>query len=1116
MLANGEIDVMSGLTASPEREEQFIFSDYSNSSTQQKIFARADDSNFFYESYDTFNGTRVGMIVGVRTDEWEKYCIDHGFQSEIVTYNSYAELEEALKNREIDLICGASVSDSAGTKIVGRFKKQPLYYAVTKGRPELAVELNDALQKIVDNNPEFYTQMSEKYKMDGANATATFTREEEEYIRSGKQIYLVVNNDLAPISWYDKKSGEYRGISIDMAKEIEAYSGLNIKPITGEEYDKMAQDNPDIMGDSLALTADDTAWAARRNIMMTNHVVEGTIVLVHQIGKAADVTNPDTVIALPRDYYISYCLADVMKNKSVVYFDTVEECLDAVNNGRADATFMNSLSARYFLSMLRYTNLYVAAESGYSENLSYGVYMDSDTPLLGILDKSLLCIGEERTGQIVVQYSQAEEKFSLAGLYYSNPMLLIVVIVAFCMMIGFIVFLFLKARSAVKMGEQEKTLARFMGYVCAVNEVVMEINLADFTAMSYSLDEHGGVREEQLPYTQIHYQNADEQIEPSDYKKLVKNLTEDSLDLMIAEGGKRYFECRSKGKDGAYHWYSYTLQTIPKDKDHPRNFILFKKNIDSVKLEEEKNRQVLEDALETARDASEAKGNFLSRISHEIRTPLNAVIGYIAIARQPDSDSAKITHCLENSDIASRHLLSILNDVLDMSSIESGKLKIAKEAFDLEELLHSMDTIYLEQARNKKIDFKVEKENLTTHWVLGDRMRVNQILYNLVSNAIKFTEEDGAVTLRVTQMNSDDRRCRMKFEVSDTGIGMSEEYRNRLFKPFEQESAATAQKFGGTGLGLSIAWNLVAMMGGSIEVKSKQGVGTTFTVLLSFEPCEADKQKQTQGADFSRIRVLVVEDNQSDCEYVKTLLKQFGMKCDMVANGEKAIQRIKSRKGTDYEYRLCIMDWKMPGLDGIETIRKIRTEVDEKIPIILTTAYDVSAVEEQAKEAGASRILPKPLFQSTLFNVMVDLFGQYTSEGKAELPQIDFKGMRILLAEDNEMNLEIATEVLRRAGLLVDCVTNGKEALEKFEASEENTYQIILMDIQMPVMDGYEATRRIRAGKHPQAKNIPIIATTANAFSEDVAAALACGMNGHIAKPIDFKKLYEVLAKFSG
>lgn len=726
----------------------------------------------------------------------------------------------------------------------------------------------------------------------------------------------------------------------------------------------------------------------------------------------------------------------------------------------------------------------------------------------------MLCLGTDKINQVAVEYTYADEKMTLEGLYYSSPGIMAASILLFCGMICLIVFFRMQAANAVKQSKQEKALARFMGYVCAANEEVMEVNLEKRKARSFSLDEENHVMIKTFPYHSVHYNNYNDAIYPEDYEKLLQNISEESLDKMIDhEGGERYFECRAKGKNGEYQWYSYSIQAIPKDKEHPRNFILFKKNIDEAKKEEEAQKQTLRDALATAKEASEAKGNFLSRISHEIRTPLNAVIGYISIARQPDSDASKIEHCLVNSEAASKHLLSVLNNVLDMSSIESGKMKLAKEKFDLLSLMESLSVMFYEQTAKKGIKFAIEVKNFEHGWVIGDKLRVNQILINLLSNAVKFTEEDGQVTLRMTQMENTQEKCCVKFEVTDSGIGMSEEYRTRLFKPFEQESAKTAQKFGGTGLGLSIAWNLATMMGGSIDVKSTQNVGTTFIVLLTFEPCDNENAKIENHRDFSKIRVLIVDDEKNECEYEKAVLKQFGMKCDFVTSGEKAVQRIKSRQGSDYAYKLCIMDWSMPEQNGIEAARKMREECGSDIPIVITTAYDISEIQQQAEEAGVSKVISKPLFQSTLFNLLLEIFGKYEPEEKMDTSQIDFKGTRILLAEDNEMNLEIAIDVLTRSGLVVDTASNGKEACERFENSEEGTYQAILMDVQMPIMDGYEATRKIRDSKHPQAETIPIIATSANAFSEDVAASMACGMNGHISKPIDYTKLYKALMK---
>ena len=532
--------------------------------------------------------------------------------------------------------------------------------------------------------------------------------------------------------------------------------------------------------------------------------------------------------------------------------------------------------------------------------------------------------------------------------------------------------------------------------------------------------------------------------------------------------------------------------------------------------QEEAQKKVLADALQQAESASMAKGSFLSNMSHEIRTPLNAVIGYLSIAKDSDRNLEKIMHCIDNSEIAAKHLLQIINDVLDMSSIESGKMKIANEEFDLKKEISDITTIFYQNCKNKGVEFNSHIEGLTQEWVTGDQLRLNQILMNLLSNSVKFTPEQGHVTLLVKQLSMDEKSVYVQFVVSDTGIGMSEEYKQRLFQPFEQENASTAKKYGGSGLGLSITNNLISMMGGTITVDSKQNEGTTFTVTMHFDRAATQTGQQPSPAEYAKIRVLIVDDQENEGTYIKSVLKNCGVKADAVTSGELALKRIRSRMGGDYAYDLCILDWKMPDMNGLEVAEKIRAEFGSELPIIVATAYDVSEFEDEAKKAGVNKVVSKPLFQSTLFDLLVTTFGKYDPEKqKEEKKVIDMSGVRVILAEDNEMNMDIAVTVLEKAGVQVDQAVNGEEACSLFLHAPEHTYDLILMDIQMPVMNGYEATRKIRGSAHPDAETIPVIAMTANAFAEDVAEALANGMNAHIAKPINYDKLFELLKQFS-
>lgn len=535
-----------------------------------------------------------------------------------------------------------------------------------------------------------------------------------------------------------------------------------------------------------------------------------------------------------------------------------------------------------------------------------------------------------------------------------------------------------------------------------------------------------------------------------------------------------------------------------------------------VQIDElEEKRELLKDALTQAEQASHAKGDFMSRMSHEIRTPLNAIIGYLEIAHEDRDDLEKVDNCIEKSQTASRHLLSIINDILDISAIESGRMKIAHEDFDLKQMVNALTTLFYSQAKAKGIGFNVRITELEQEWLAGDELRVRQILLNLLSNAVKFTSAGGTVTLGIRQVGHMLNKTRIEFKVADTGIGMSEEYRSRMFQPFEQEDATTATNYGGSGLGLSITNNLIRMMGGSIEVQSKQGEGTTFTVLLAFDAAKGKAKEQIEVEDFSHVKVLVVDDDQDTCSYMEKLLTRMGVTSDTVTSGKKAIRRVLSRRDSGHPYDLCIIDWYMKDMNGIETAREVRRVCGEGIPIIIATAYDYTAIVDEAKEAGVDKIVSKPLFQSTLFDLLVNTYGKYKPAEDKKKQQFDFTGIKLILAEDNEMNMEIAIDILSKAGLDITPVVNGKEAVDIFVNSEPGTYDAILMDIQMPVMDGYAAAKMIRRSNHAQANTIPIIAMTANAFSEDVTAALAAGMNDHVAKPISYDRLFNSLSRLT-
>ena len=527
-----------------------------------------------------------------------------------------------------------------------------------------------------------------------------------------------------------------------------------------------------------------------------------------------------------------------------------------------------------------------------------------------------------------------------------------------------------------------------------------------------------------------------------------------------------------------------------------------------------RQQKILQDALLVAQKANDAKRDFLSRMSHEIRTPMNAIIGMSAVAFNYLDDKKRTADCLSKITFSSKHLLMLLNDVLDMSKIENGKLNIRQELFDLKNLVTSLADINYGLATAKGLSFEIVISGFKDELLLGDSMRVNQILLNLLSNAIKFTPKGGSVRLEIRMLRSASDKIWLRFIVKDSGIGMQKEFLEHLYEPFEQADNGIARKYGGTGLGMAITKNLVAIMDGTIEVESQEGAGTTFMVDLPFGVSKVDKKT---AAEMEEMRVLVVDDDNDTCEHAAVLLKGMGVNVDWALNGFEAIEKVRSACEDDGRcYDVCFIDWCMPELDGIETARRMRRYVGTDVLIIIISAYDWSGIEEQAKAAGVNAFIAKPFFASNLYNTLLTVSRKpelgFSAVGNKET--YDFGGKKVLLVEDNELNMEIASELLKFVNLQVEHAENGKVAVDIFRNSKEKEYALIFMDIQMPLMNGYDAARCIRSSEHPAAGTIPIIAMTANAFNDDVQAAFDAGMNGHLAKPIDVEVLYKTIARY--
>ncbi|MBC8530318.1 hybrid sensor histidine kinase/response regulator [Gehongia tenuis] len=603
-------------------------------------------------------------------------------------------------------------------------------------------------------------------------------------------------------------------------------------------------------------------------------------------------------------------------------------------------------------------------------------------------------------------------------------------------------------------------------------------------------------------------------VAPEDVERAIADMTPDVMRKNLKN--HKVFSSVYSAHDAKKSMRQKRIQYAYLDERNQR-VVLTRSDVTDMLNQQKQQQDMLQAALIAAEQANSAKSDFLSRMSHEIRTPMNAIIGMSAIAAQSIGDDAQVADCISKIGISSRFLLSLINDILDMSRIESGKMLLKNEKIPFEEFLNGISAICHTQASAKNIDYENIVDPNVEDCYIGDAMKLQQVMINLLSNAVKFTPEKGRVSLSVRQMRKEKNDAVLRFVINDTGCGISEEFIPHLFEAFTQEHSGTTAMYGGTGLGLAICKNLVAMMDGHIDVRSIVGVGSEFTVEVKLGITEESKKRYRKKThyNFSELKALVVDDDVTVCEHAVITLKEIGVRSEWVDSGKKAVDKVKKKWDCKEYYDLVLVDWKMPEMDGIETARQIRKIVGPDVTIIIMTANDWASIEHDAKLAGVNLLMSKPMFKSSLISAFEKAFNDKQNDKDTEIKEdFNFAGKRILLAEDHPLNVEVAKKLLERKGFIVDHAENGLRAMEMFTTTPVGYYDAILMDIRMPEMDGLQATHNIRRWRKADAKSIPIIAMTANAFDEDIHKSKAAGMNAHLAKPIDPKHMFQTLFDF--
>ncbi len=680
--------------------------------------------------------------------------------------------------------------------------------------------------------------------------------------------------------------------------------------------------------------------------------------------------------------------------------------------------------------------------------------------------------------------------------------------------LAYLLFLVLKNRAQQKKLVSEKQ--EMSRIVDAVTQLFSRFALVDFRNGTYQYLENKkcGVAEQGIYEDLIRYLDARYLTDDGNGTPMSTVISEEYVREHLTEGVP-YLQFEYQIEMDGRRWENISVLCLDRREGRPEHVLFAIQDVTALKEREMEIRTALKNASEAAEAANRAKSDFLARMSHDIRTPMNAIMGMTAVAAMHMDDPERLTDCLNKITISSRHLLALINDVLDMSKIESGKVTLSEEPFGMADLVDSVVTIIKGQISGKRQQLKVHIEHIDHEDVIGDTLRLRQIFVNILGNAVKFTPEGGTITFSIRERPSriHGMGC-YEFVCEDTGIGMDEEFLKTIFDPFTRSRDSVNQKIEGTGLGMSITRNIVRMMDGDIRVESQPGAGSKFTVEVHLRLQEPEEEDVEGLRD---LRILVADDDEDSCVGTCEILESIGMKARWVSDGDAAVRAVQEACDAGDNFAAVILDWKMPGKDGVDTAREIRRLVGEGMPIIILSAYDWTEVEAQARDAGIQAFIEKPLFRSRLVYALksvLELDEKQVTLETDQLEQADHAGKRVLLVEDNELNREIAQELLSCIGVEVEQAEDGQAAVDKVAESQEGTYDLIFMDIQMPVMNGYEAARRIRAMDRADARTVPIIAMTANAFADDIREAHEAGMNDHVAKPVEVSKLMEVLDRW--
>ncbi len=988
MLERGEIDLLSHVARTPEREEQFLFSMEPQGNESHYLIVCAKNTEISAENPAALNGKRVGSIEGdFRRKLFEEYCSEHNINCTIIDYTDIAQMHQDLHNGVLDAISESRTDVEAypgDWKSAIRFKNESVYLAVPKDRADLIEQIDYAQEQILAVNEFYGDELQKKYQDEFSSRIPLLTPDQAALIQHYGVLRVGYCDNRRPLAYYDPETRDVSGLLAEYLNAMTEAYGIQFEAIPYSTEMELLRALNDKEVDIISPVGYDFGMAELNGLAITNPLAIESMLAVY---KGYSGTNPKNIFQRVAVLEHSITEMDYVKrcypNAELVKVRSVNEALEFIEDDKADSYFMRASFWSFYQNEYPLLKKLAVLNLPNVNNVNMAIRA-GDVVLMPVLNKGVSLLSEEDVNQAMITYSDARKEVTIFTLIKNDPVTTVLVSLLFLSVI----------------------IALFVTYKLRSEAVYM--------------------------------------------KKLEKAKQETEKALLEAERAK-------------------------------------------------------EDAVR----ANYAKSTFLTSMSHDIRTPMNAIIGMTTLASKHLEDPEYIRNCLGKVTLASNHLLTLINDVLDINKIETGNLSLNPTVFSLADSMMNLSNISRPQMNDKNHHFAIRVHNVKQEYLFADELRINQIFINLLSNAVKYTPAGGTIMVDIKQetIPNEPDKVRLIYQVADNGIGMSEEFQKRMYELFTMENKQ-GRAITGSGVGLSICKQLVDLMDGTIECSSALGTGTTFTVTLDL----AVADKVVDHLMLPPMKLLLVDDDTIFLATASDTLRELGLLPDCAESGQQAVEMVVEKHDQGNDYPVIIIDWLMPVMDGIETTKAIRAKVGDDVSIIVISAYDPDNVREAALAAGANGFISKPFFRSSVYRSMSEILGLHMEDNTSiNIQHERVKGMHVLIAEDNDLNWEIARELLGIYGVTSVRAEDGQQCLNILQACKENEFDVVLMDIQMPVMNGYGAAMAIRSSQRDDIRRIPVVAMTADAYTEDVLRCVEVGMNAHVAKPIDMEKLLEIL-----